>query len=77
MFSRRSGTPIRRWAPAPSFVRIRPVRDLEVDDPGVLRDFDWPTEYVAFSIRNNDLRPHDFAGHESLVPRPLVLNPET
>jgi molybdenum cofactor cytidylyltransferase len=21
------------------------VRDLEVDDPGVLRDFDWPTEY--------------------------------
>jgi molybdenum cofactor cytidylyltransferase len=21
------------------------VRNLEVDDPGVLRDFDWPTEY--------------------------------
>jgi CTP:molybdopterin cytidylyltransferase MocA len=21
------------------------VRNLEVDDPGVLRDFDWPAEY--------------------------------
>jgi molybdenum cofactor cytidylyltransferase len=21
------------------------VRNLEVDDPGVLRDFDWPTDY--------------------------------